>query len=354
MVSVAFTSLLAVCVLGATWTGKMDETYTLSYNELRPESGVYDDGHLYLSHIKGQTLTKVDVDDLEDGKTTEATKFTESEPHNLGTSLWPIGCCEGESDRIYCTIGSVVPGTTNNGIGYWDMDDLTFKDSIQYSTASLAADCIVDDDYVYWTASYSGQVFSCDHDLDTCNLITDSTLLAGISSGSLGAMGVVHIEEDGEEFLVIANPGRGELVKVPVSKGVLNGVPANVVITDTGNIIDGADGLVKIADDVLISVGPSYVILYETEDNWTSATIKKSLYIKEVEGANQWGGANAIVRSDDKDEIKIYVTFPGFTSYFGGTTQSSFKLGYVKFSDEDVDDLDFSLALMTALLAWFF
>jgi len=314
MVSIALFALLALTALGDTWTGKIDETYTLSQLEMRPESVVYDDGYLYMSHITGQTIWKVDVDDLDKDKAT--TDIKESEPHDLGTSIWPIGCCEGDSDRIYCTIGNLTGTARNNGIGYWDMSSLKFKKSIVVPSTGLAADCTFKDNRVYFTAAFSGEVYVCDEDLVACTLITDSTLVKPTTF--IGAMGVVHISEDDEEFLIVVNPDRGELVKVPVKDGALNGTVANVAITDSANIINGSDGLVKIADDVLISVTAENVILYETEDNWVSATIKKSVYVKTVEGADQWGGANAAVRSDDKDEIKLYVTFPGFTSFFAG------------------------------------
>merc|ERR1712039_282895 len=164
--------------------------------------------------------------DLEDGKTTASSKVEESEAHDLGSTYYPVGCCEGDDDRIYCTLGSLTGSVTNNGIGYWDMDSLKFKKSTQWSTAGLAADCTVTDDHVYWTASFSGEVVSCDHDLDNCSLVTNSNLVK--PSTFIGAMGIVHIEEDDEEFLVVANPDKGELVKIPVKDGALDGTPANV------------------------------------------------------------------------------------------------------------------------------
>ena len=350
MVKVALLSLLAISALGvSTWTGKLEGTYILDKYEMRPESVYYEGGDIYLSHLNGQTIYKIDTDDLSLGEKTS--KIEESEPHDMGSGYYPIGCCPGSSDRLYCTIGTLT-GATNNGIGYWDMDSLKFGKSIQQSTSALAADCIVAGDYVYWTSSFSGEVRSCDKDLTTCSMVTDNTLVKKISF--IGCMGVVHIEEDGEEFLVVTNPDRGELVKVPVKDGQLNGTVANVAITDTNNVLNGSDGLAKISDDVLVTANRNYVVLVETDDNWKTAVVGKAVYIHDTEtGSDPWGAAHVGVRSDDKDEIKLYITFPGFESFFGGTTQQEFLLGYLKFSDEDVDDLDFSLALVSAILLWF-
>ena len=366
MVAVTLFSLLVLSSFGATWTGKIADTYDIAQLNMFAESAVYDDGYVYLSHMGGNTIHKIDVDDLNDGKTTPTDKVKVSEAHDQSTSLFPVGCCEGKSDRIYCTLGTpfLAGPNNNNGIAYWDMDDLTFKKSILRSTTGLANDCYVTDDHVYWSSAFSGEVLVSDHDLTYVNLISDATVLSPISFG--GAMGHVHIEEDGEEFLIVANYDRAEIVKVPVKDGALNGVPANVNIptdstryftNDSGqqeNLLQGLDGLVKIADDVLVGVTAHYVLLFETSDNWVSATIKKSVYAHTVEGSDQWGPANAAVKSNDKEEVEVYVTFPGFTSFFASQSRDSFKFALVKFSDEDVDDLDFSLALMSAILLAFF
>ena len=230
MVAVTLFSLLVLSSFGATWTGKIADTYDIAQLNMFAESAVYDDGYVYLSHMGGNTIHKIDVDDLNDGKTTPTDKVKVSEAHDQSTSLFPVGCCEGKSDRIYCTLGTpfLAGPNNNNGIAYWDMDDLTFKKSILRSTTGLANDCYVTDDHVYWSSAFSGEVLVSDHDLTYVNLISDATVLSPISFG--GAMGHVHIEEDGEEFLIVANYDRAEIVKVPVKDGALNGVPANVNI----------------------------------------------------------------------------------------------------------------------------
>ena len=129
MVAVAVVALMAISAFGADWTGKIDEIYDINVNEMRPESAVYDDGYLYLSHIKGETIYKIDIDDLDDGETTKSSKVQESDPHDLPGTYYPIGCCEGKSDRIYCTLGSLTQTVTNNGIGWWDMSSLDFESS---------------------------------------------------------------------------------------------------------------------------------------------------------------------------------------------------------------------------------
>ena len=90
----------------------------------------------------------------------------------------------------------------------------------------------------------------------------------------------MHIEEHGEEFLVVSNLDRGELVKIPVKNGEINGDIANVVISDPNSYIDGCDGLVRVNDCVLIGTTDSNVVLFETSDNWKTAEIKKVVYIK--------------------------------------------------------------------------
>ena len=85
--------------------------------------------------------------------------MTESDAHDLGTSIWPIGVCEGKNDRIYSTLGNLSSTTLNNGIGYWD-EDLKFQKSIVWPSSGLANDCFVTDDHVFFTAGISGEVIS--------------------------------------------------------------------------------------------------------------------------------------------------------------------------------------------------
>ena len=245
---------------------------------------------------------------------------------------------------------------------------MNFIKSTTVQTSGLAADCITTNTHVYFTSSYSGEVHSCDHDLNECNLVTNDSLLAPISF--IGAMGIVHIKTEREEFLIVANPDAGKLVKVPVQNGVLNeavGSVKNVDIPDANNVMYGSDGLVYINNSYLVSVTRKNVILYKSEDNWESAVIQYVQGIESIEGTGKWGGANAVAkRIIETNRIELYVTFPGYISWFSSprVSQDTYPLAEVwlmgnfeeneKYSSDVEEETSegFSLSLMIISLLW--
>lgn len=341
MQSVILSLAVAICVQAATWTGKVDETYTVKSLNLHAEGVLYWDGDLYAGSAAGQRLQRFDPDDLKTDSIAEPDKT--SDAHTAGAQIILGLCGSNSKDRIYGCLSSFSGGS--EGIGYWDDDDLTFKKSIIVPGISRANDCEVSGDYVYFTSSYTGQVIVCDRDLDACTVLLTSTLLSPLN-GNSGANGIVVIDD----FLIVGNFATGNLIKVPVKDGATNGSESLVAITDTLNLIDDVDGLVEVNDRVIIAITSANAILLESSDKWVSAEIKKTVSLASIDPT---GASTAGIKSDDEEEIEIYVTFPSWASLQTGTAQENYKIALVKFSDEDVDDLDFSLLLGTAFLLWF-
>jgi len=159
---------------------------------------------------------------------------------------------------------------------------------------------------VYFTSSYTGQVIVCDRDLDACTVLLTSTLLSPLN-GNSGANGIVVIDD----FLIVGNFATGNLIKVPVKDGATNGSESLVAITDTLNLIDDVDGLVEVNDRVIIAITSANAILLESSDKWVSAEIKKTVSLASIDPT---GASTAGIKSDDEEEIEIYVTFPSWAS----------------------------------------
>lgn len=306
------------------------------------EKLVYNDGKLYAGSLANPHLFRFDIDDLGADDQTESDKM--SEDHNAGTHNI-IGLCVSKSeDRIYgCLSAQAGTATGGGGIGYWDIDDLEFKKSELFSDVAFSNDCFVGDDHVWFTSSFNGQVLVCDLDLTDCEVVTSDSSLSPINQW--GANGILYMDD----YLIVANAERGTLVKIPVKDGKLDGSIANVNINDPDNVVAGGpDGLIKVDDDIIVIVTPNNCILLESDDDFVSADVKKSV---SLEGIDAGGATTGTIKSDDLDEIEIYVIYPGWESYSGSRGQELFKMALVKFSDEDVDDLsDFSLVLGVAML----
>ena len=53
-------------------------------------------------------------------------------------------------------------------------------------------------------------------------------------------------------------------------------------------------------------------MLVETDDKWVSATVKKTV---DISGIDASGASTAALKSDDKEEIEIYIAFPSWAAY---------------------------------------
>ena len=343
MAKLALLFCMALCAFAHTWTGKLSKVYELSQLNLHYEGVHYYDGDIYTSTVSGKNIFRFDPDDLSTSKV--ATPDKTGDNHNLG-NLITLGLCSSSSkNRIYAALASF-DGSGNGGMAYWN-DDMEFQKAVTYTGQSLVNDCVVKKDYVYFTGTRSGpNVMSCDIDLDNCQTIYDGSLLSPTTASGNGANGIVFMDD----YLLVSHSEDGRIVKVPVKDGAANGTVANVSIVDTSNLLAGADGLVRISDDVIIVIDASHATLLETTDKWVTATIKKSVDISSVDAS---GAATAGLKSDDEEEIEIYVSFPGWASWQAGTDQTVFKIALVKFSDEDIDDLDWAPTLLAAVLLWF-
>ena len=340
MAKLVLLNLLALWAFAATWTGKLDKVYDLSQLNLHYEGIHYYDGDLYTGTVSGKNIFRFDPDDFSTSSAATVDKVGDN--HNAGNQVLFGLCSSSSKDRIYGALGSF-SGTELGGIAYWN-DKMEFQKAYTVTGQALVNDCVVKGDYVYFTGSRSGpSVMACDLDLDSCSTIYSGSLLSPTTS--VGANGIVYMDD----FLIVAQYDDGRLVKVPVKDGqATTGDVANVSIV--GDILDGADGLVRIDDDVIIVVTSQFVSLVESSDKWVTASVKRTIDISSIEAS---GASTAALKSDDKEEIEIYVAFPSWASWQAGVDQTLFKLAKIKFSDEDVDDLDFSAALVAAVMLWF-
>jgi len=66
--------MIAICASASTWTGKVDEVYTIKALNAHIEGVVYHDGNLYGGSSSGQEMYKFDPDDFGVDKITEPEK----------------------------------------------------------------------------------------------------------------------------------------------------------------------------------------------------------------------------------------------------------------------------------------
>jgi len=52
--------------------------------------------------------------------------------------------------------------------------------------------------------------------------------------------------------------------------------------------------------------------LVESSDKWVTASVKRTIDISSIEAS---GASTAALKSDDKEEIEIYVAFPSWASW---------------------------------------
>lgn len=359
-------SLLFLCSLASAWTGKVDEIYDVEQQNANFEGIIWFDDNLYGGTTRAQNIFRIDPDDLSTSKAAKVDGTSESAT-GLGSQIMLALCYSDDKDAIYGCFSSL-SATEDGGIIMWDKDDLTFKKAYPYPGITFGNDCIVSDEQkqVYFTSSVDGRVIACDLDLDSCTSYvnggdltpTQTPILTGFP---IGANGIEYFDDSDNPFLIVGNYDDGKLVKVNVSKTSADRTMTRVTVTDPSNLMSGvsnlmlgADGLARVDDDVLIVVTTPRVILLESNDNFATAEIKKvvdTLYIEPD------GSATAALKYGDrasKGDIQIYVSFPSFTSLFAGADQTTFKMALLRFSDEDVDDLDWAGVLVASLLVWFF
>ena len=345
MVRIVFVPLLTLCVLGATWTGKVDKVYELSQLNLHDEGVHLFDGGLYTGSARGQNIFEFDEDDLDES--TPAVVDTSGEDHEAGNQI-TLGLCSSSSkDRIYAAFASF-DGSEQGGIGYWKKGDLKWGEGLTVNNQAIVNDCVVKGDYVYFTGSSAGpsvMVADLDLDAESYKEIYNGSLLAPTSQ--FGANGLVYMDD----FLLVSHTDTGRIVKVPVKDDEADGDATTVSIVDSSNILKGGDGLIRVNDDVIIVVTAKYITLLETSDDWVSAEIKKTVDVSAIDAG---GASTAALKSDDEKEVEIYVAFPGWVAFNAGTNQQNFKLALVKFSDEDIDDLsdDWAATLIAAVMLW--
>jgi len=154
-------------------------------------------------------------------------------------------------------------------------------------------------------------VVVCDDKLDSCKTLSSDALLSG-ANGSGGANGIVYMKD----YLLVGNFARGTLVKLPIKDGEMNGTAVNVEISDPNDELHGSDGLVKVNEDVIIAITAENCILIESDDDFASAEIKKVVSLAGIEAS---GASTGALKSDDEEEIELYVTFPSWASLLSGT-----------------------------------
>jgi len=160
---------------------------------------------------------------------------------------------------------------------------------------------------VWFTSSYTGQVIVCDKDLDACEVLLTSSLLSPLN-GNSGANGIIVMDD----YLIVGNFATGNLIKVPVKDGKTNGSESTIAITDSLNLLHDVDGLVEVNDRVIIAITSSNAVLLESSDHFDTAEIKKTVSLA---GIDPTGASTAGIKSDDEEEIEIYVTFPSWASF---------------------------------------
>ena len=365
--AVSYLALFALCFSAKAWTGKVDEVYDIEETNMYSEGGFWHDGYVYTMSMSRPELFRIDPDDLDKDKANKVSKVS-SIPTGLGSQAGLSVCASNDKKRIYGAMYSP-DNTEQGGLVMWN-EDMEQQKTYLYPGITAFADCIVSDDQkqLYVTFSSGGQIMMCDLDLDSCAVYSSGGDLNSVSSSPLegyplGCNGIEYFDDDDQPFLISGNYDDGKLVKILVSDNSASRTMSRVTVTDPDNLMPstvtnlllGVDGIVRVDDDVLIVATKARMILLQSSDLFATAQIKKvveTLYI------DSDGSTSAALKYGDrasKSDIQVYVTFPSFRStYAGVANQSTFKLALVRFSDEDVDDLDWAGVLVASLLAWFF
>ena len=111
--------MITICAQASTWTGKVEEVYTIKALNAHIEGVVYHDGHLYGGSSSGVEMYKFDPDDFGVDQITEPVK---TGTHTAGSQIILGACAFG--DRVYGTLSTLfgLGGDAGTGIGYWDND----------------------------------------------------------------------------------------------------------------------------------------------------------------------------------------------------------------------------------------
>ena len=365
--TVSYLVFFALCFSANAWTGKVDEVYDIEETNMYSEGCYWADDYVYTMSLSRQELFRIDPDDLDKDKANKVAKISDI-PSGIGGQAGLSVCASKDKERIYGCIYSP-DNTEQGGVIMWN-EDMEWQKTYLYPGITSFADCIVSDDQklVWFTFSREGQIMVCDLDLDSCSVYASGGDMVSVSSSplegySLGCNGIEYYDDDDEPFLLTGNYDDGKLVKVMVDESSALRTISRVTVTDPDNQMPssvtnwllGVDGIVRVDDDVLIVATKARMILMQSSDKFATAQIKKvveTLYI------DSDGSTSAALKYGDrasKSDIQLYVVFPSFRSTFTGVlNQSTFKFALIRFSDEDVDDLDWARVLVASLLVWFF
>ena len=362
--------LFGMCFIANAWTGKVCDIWEIEQSDLHYEGVTYYDDHIYANSMSHQHLFRIDPEFLDDDIPNKVEKTSEA-AIGLGSQKGLSLCSSDKEDRIYGCFFSA-NGSELGGLVMWD-DDMEWKKTYLHPGITHAADCIVSDEQktVYFTSSIVGLIVACDLDLYSCTTYVSGGDLVSTdpiqSQGfPLGVNGIEYFDDDDEPYLIGGNYDDGKLVKIMVHETPSLRTMSSVTIHDPDDLminthfyhhhfpmLRGVDGIVRVDDDVLICVTKERVILLETYDKFQTAIVRKVVETGHIEPDGSTGVALAS-DDDDKEEIELYVSFPSFTSEASGAEQTFFKMALIKFSDEDVDDLDWAGVLVASLLLWLF
>ena len=155
-----------------------------------------------------------------------------------------------------------------------------------------------------------------------------------------------------DDYLIAGNYDDGTLINVPVKDGQTNGDLFVINIPDPNGYIKEVNGILRVNDDVIIFTAPHWTVLVESDDDFKTGEIKKATNTQHIGDE----GTTCALKSGDTEEIEVYVTFPSVEAWtaVGGNGQDKFEMILIKFSDEDIDDLDWSpMIVLAALMAIF-
>ena len=285
--SVSAIAFFALCFVANAWTGKVDDIYNIDQLNLHAEGITWHDGDFYAGSMSGQVIYRFDYNS--DGDAITKPSKTSNAATGLGSQTFLSVCGSKSEDRIYGCFFSR-DGSEEGGIAYWD-NQLEHQKTFLYPNITQAGDCIVDDDEktVYFTASISGMIVSCDLDLNSCDEYLSGGDLASTSDSPLqgyplGVNGIEYFENDEGDFIVAGNYDMGYLLKVTVGA---DPVMSRVTVNDPSNLLSGTlvgvDGIVRVDSDVLVVVQATQMTLLQSTDDFVSAEVKKVVATSQIE-----------------------------------------------------------------------